>query len=108
MKATAAVLLTAQITPAGLAVSGVMIGAILLLLGLTGWITRLARLVPQSVLAGLQLGLGFALALLSLALMATAPLIAVPTLRSEERRGGTACVSTGRSSWSADHSKKKE
>src|SRR3546814_7290738 len=57
-----------------------MIGAILLLLGLTGWITRLARLVPQSVLAGLQLGLGFALALLSLDLMATAPLIAVPTL----------------------------
>src|SRR3546814_16810713 len=80
MKATAAVLLTAQITPAELAVSGVMIGAILLLLGLTGWITRLARLVPQSVLAGLQLGRGFALALLSLDLIATAPLIAVPTL----------------------------
>jgi hypothetical protein len=36
-----------------------MIGAALLVLGLT--ITRLARLVPQSVLAGLQLGLGLAL-----------------------------------------------
>ena len=52
----------------------------LLLLGLTGWITRLARIVPQSVLAGLQLGLGLALALVSLDLMATAPLLAVVTI----------------------------
>jgi MFS superfamily sulfate permease-like transporter len=80
MKAVAAVLLTAGITPAGLAVSGVMIGLALLVLGLTGWITRLARLVPQSVLAGLQVGLGLALALVSLDLMATAPVIAVVTL----------------------------
>jgi predicted benzoate:H+ symporter BenE len=80
MKAVAAVLLTAQFSPAELAASGVIIGAALLLLGVTGWITRLARLVPQSVLAGLQLGLGLALALLSLDLMATAPLVAAPTL----------------------------
>jgi MFS superfamily sulfate permease-like transporter len=75
MKAVAAVLLTAGITPAGLAASGVMIGLALLLLGLTGWITRIARIVPQSVLAGLQLGLGVALALVSLDLMSTAPVI---------------------------------
>jgi MFS superfamily sulfate permease-like transporter len=80
MKAVAAVLLTAGMTPAGLAASGVMIGVVLLVLGLTGWITRLARLVPQSVLAGLQLGLGLALALVSLELMATAPAIAAATL----------------------------
>ncbi|MEP2543899.1 MAG: putative sulfate/molybdate transporter, partial [Alphaproteobacteria bacterium] len=80
MKAVAAVLLTAGITPAGLAASGVMIGAVLLILGLTGWIGRLARLVPQSVLAGLQVGLGLALALVGLDLMATAPLIALATL----------------------------
>lgn len=80
MKAVAAVLLAAGIAPAGLAASGVMIGAVLLVLGLTGWITRLARIVPQSVLAGLQLGLGLALALVSLDLMATAPVIAVLTL----------------------------
>jgi MFS superfamily sulfate permease-like transporter len=80
MKAVAAVLLTAGMTPAGLAASGVMIGVALLVLGLTGWITRLARLVPQSVLAGLQLGLGLALALVSLELMATAPAIAAATL----------------------------
>ena len=80
MKAVAAVLLTAGMTPAGLAASGVMIGVALLVLGVTGWIARLARLVPQSVLAGLQLGLGLALALVSLELMATAPAIAAATL----------------------------
>jgi hypothetical protein len=80
MKAVAAVLLTAGIGPAGLAASGVMIGVALLVLGFTGWITRLARLVPQSVLAGLQVGLGLALALVSFNLMATAPAIAMVTL----------------------------
>jgi hypothetical protein len=79
MKAVAVVLLTAELGPATLAASGVMLGGALLLLGLTGWITRLARIVPQSVLAGLQLGLGLALALLSLDLMATAPLLAIVT-----------------------------
>jgi predicted benzoate:H+ symporter BenE len=80
MKAVAAVLLTAQLSPAALAASGVMLGAALLILGLTGWISRLARIVPQSVLAGLQLGLGLALALVSLDLMASAPLLAVVTI----------------------------
>ena len=79
MKAVAAVLLTAQLGPAALAVSGVMIGAALLILGLTGWITRLARLVPQSMLAGLQLGLGLALGVVALKLMASAPLLAAVT-----------------------------
>jgi MFS superfamily sulfate permease-like transporter len=80
MKAVAAVLLTAPLGPAALAASGVMIGAALLIFGLTGWITRLARLVPQSVLAGLQLGLGLALALVSLDLMISAPVIAIVTM----------------------------
>jgi MFS superfamily sulfate permease-like transporter len=40
------------------------------LLGVTGAIGRFARIVPQSVITGLQLGLGITLALLSLELMA--------------------------------------
>jgi MFS superfamily sulfate permease-like transporter len=80
MKAVAAVLLTAQISPAALVASGVMMGLALLVLGLTGWITRVARLVPQSVVAGLQLGLGVALALASLELMASGPVIGIVTL----------------------------
>lgn len=79
MKAVAAVLLSTGISPAGLAASGVMIGVTLLVFGLTGWITRLGRLVPQSVLAGLQVGLGLALALVSLELMASSPVVAVIT-----------------------------
>lgn len=84
MKAVAAVLLTSAalpgaILPGALAISGVAIGLVLLVLGLTGWIDRLARLVPQSVLAGLQLGLGLALAKVSLDLMLTAPLVAAAT-----------------------------
>lgn len=80
MKAMAAVLLTAQVSPAALAASGVIVGAILLILGLTGWITRLSRLVPQSVLAGLQLGLGLALLRVSVGLMLSAPVVAGVTL----------------------------
>lgn len=80
MKAVAAVLLTTGIGPAGIAASGVLIGLVLLVLGATGWISRLARLVPQSVLAGLQLGLGLALALVALNLLATAPLLGAVTL----------------------------
>lgn len=79
MKAVAAVLLTAQMTPETLAASGLMIGTVLLLLGVTGWIDRLGRLA-QSVLAGLQLGLGLALALVSFELMAGAPVIGLATL----------------------------
>lgn len=79
MKAMAAVLLTAQLTPASLAVSGVMIGAVLVLLGTTGWINKLACAVPQSVLSGLQLGLGGALAFVGLDLMAQSPFIGFAT-----------------------------
>lgn len=70
MKAVAAVLLTTGVSAASVAASGVMIGAVFLLLGLTGWIDRLGRLVPQSVLAGLQLGLGMALGLVAIGLIA--------------------------------------
>jgi len=82
MKAVVAVMLTTEISPATLASSGVLIGLTLLVLGLTGWISWLARLVPQSVLAGLQLGLGLALALVSLDLMATQPVVAAVTAGS--------------------------
>lgn len=71
MKAVAALLLTTEVTSQSLVASGVLIGAILLLLGATGWINRVARLVPGSVLSGLQLGLGLLLASMSLGLMAT-------------------------------------
>lgn len=73
MKAAVAVLLTQQIAPGALAASGMMIGAVLLLLAATGLADRLGRLVPQSVLAGLQLGLGIGLALVAARLIGTSP-----------------------------------
>ncbi|HET8801129.1 MAG TPA: putative sulfate/molybdate transporter [Marinobacter sp.] len=80
MKAVTALLLTTQVSSQSLVASGVMIGAILLLLGATGWINRAARLVPGSVLSGLQLGLGLLLAGMSLDLMATSLPVGLVTL----------------------------
>ena len=69
MKAIAAVAMVSAVAPGAIALSGVLIGVVLLLLGATGFIDRIARLVPQSVISGLQLGLGLALAWISLGLM---------------------------------------
>jgi len=80
MKAVAAVAITAQVAPPALALGGVAIGALLLVLGLTGWIGRVARLIPKSVLAGLQLGLGAALAAVGAGWIATAPTVGLLTL----------------------------
>ncbi|WP_417565013.1 molybdate transporter family protein [Marinobacter sp.] len=80
MKAVAALLLTSQVSSQSLVASGVLIGAILLFLGSTGWINRTASLIPRSVLSGLQLGLGLMLANMSLGLMATSVPLGVVTL----------------------------
>lgn len=80
MKAVTAVLLTTQVSAGSLVASGVMIGAILLLLGLTGWVNWLSRLVPRSVLSGLQLGLGLMLASMSLELIFTSLMVGLLTL----------------------------
>jgi hypothetical protein len=58
MKAISAVILTGGLRPGEVTAAGIMIGVVLLVLGITGWIGRLARAIPQSVSAGLQLGLG--------------------------------------------------
>lgn len=69
MKAVTAALLTSSLTPSEIATAGVALGALFLVLGLTGGITRLARMIPQSVTSGLQLGLGFAMAFIGLKLV---------------------------------------
>ena len=80
MKAISAVLLTGRLTPGAVAAAGLVVGAALLLLGATGLIGRVARLIPQSVTAGLQLGLGITMGWLGLTMMAEAPWIGVPAL----------------------------
>ncbi|MBK0328503.1 putative sulfate/molybdate transporter [Rhodobacteraceae bacterium F11138] len=69
MKAVAAVALLGVVSPAEIALSGVLIGLVLLGLGGSGLIDRIARLVPQSVLSGLQLGLGLSLGWVAVGLM---------------------------------------
>ena len=80
MKAVSAVLITSGLTAGEIATAGLCLGLILLVLGVTGAIGRFARLVPQSVVTGLQLGLGITLALLSLELMAEVPWLAIVTV----------------------------
>jgi MFS superfamily sulfate permease-like transporter len=80
MKAISAVLVTGQLTPAATAAAGLMIGAILLLLGATGLITRVSRAIPQSVTAGLQLGLGLMMGWLGLMMVLQTPWIGIPAL----------------------------
>jgi predicted benzoate:H+ symporter BenE len=69
MKAVSAVLVTGQVGPGEIAAAGLLLGATLLVLGLTGTISWLARVIPQSVSTGLQLGLGIAMGALGIKLM---------------------------------------
>jgi predicted benzoate:H+ symporter BenE len=73
MKAVSAVLVTGQVGPGEVAAAGLLIGATLLVLGATGTIGWLARVIPQSVSTGLQLGLGIAMGALGIELMLRTP-----------------------------------
>ena len=80
MKAISAVILTDGLRPGEVAAAGMMIGIVLLVLGLTGAIGRFARLIPQSVSVGLQLGLGLLMGVLGAKLILATPLIGVGAL----------------------------
>lgn len=80
MKAVSAVMLTGQMNAAEVAASGIMLGIIMLALGLTGAIGVISRLIPKSVTAGLQLGLGLSMAVLGLQLLLQTPWIGLLTL----------------------------
>jgi len=71
MKAASAAVLIEPMDPAAIAGAGLVIGAFFLVLGMTGIVSRLARALPGSIAAGLQLGLGLSLAGLGLRLIET-------------------------------------
>lgn len=79
MKAASAVLLTQTLSPGAMAGTGLTVGIILVVLGMTGAISRLARVLPATVAAGLQLGLGLALAWLGAKMMMATPWLAILT-----------------------------
>jgi len=66
LKAVAVLVIAQKIAPEGLYGGGLAIGIVMLLLTATGGIEWLARVVPRTVVRGLQLGLGIQLAMLAL------------------------------------------
>src|SRR5690606_4921318 len=74
MKAVSAVLLTSGLSPGEIALTGVLIVALFLMVGLAGGIGWLARRMPRSVTLGLVLGLGLAMMWLGLGFVFEAPL----------------------------------
>lgn len=80
MKAVSAALLTSGLTPGEVALAGLLIGAVFLVLGLTGGVSWIARRIPRSVTLGLVLGLGLAMMWLGLRLMADAALLGLAAL----------------------------
>ncbi|HEX3972818.1 MAG TPA: putative sulfate/molybdate transporter [Stellaceae bacterium] len=69
MKAASAAVLIEPMDPAAIAGAGMVIGALFLILGATGVVSRIARMLPKTIAAGLQLGLGLSLAGLGVRLM---------------------------------------
>ena len=69
MKAVAAIVISTGISPQAVAAGGLLIGIILILLAVSGSIAALARWVPQSVLSGVQLGIGLHLVLAGIRLL---------------------------------------
>src|SRR5947208_13299765 len=61
MKAASAAVLIEPMNPGAIAGAGLVIGAFFLLMGMTGVVSRLARVLPGTIAAGLQLGLGLSL-----------------------------------------------
>ena len=66
LKAMAVLVITQRIEGNVLYGAGIAIGAIMLVLSLSGLLAALARLIPKCVVRGIQFGLGLSLALLAL------------------------------------------
>jgi hypothetical protein len=66
LKAMAAIAIAGAVTAPMLAAGGLIVGATMLLLALTGGLTWIAAVVPKPVVRGIQVGLGLQLAQLAL------------------------------------------
>ncbi|HKJ62125.1 MAG TPA: putative sulfate/molybdate transporter [Hyphomicrobiales bacterium] len=73
MKVIAALAITGGMTASAVTASGIMIGLVLLVLGVTGLINHLERAVPRTILLGVQIGLGLSLLSTSAGLAGAAP-----------------------------------
>lgn len=80
MKAVGAVILAGGLSGGEVAWAGAMLGAILLALAASPVLLRAARVIPQSVVSGLQAGLGLVLLAVAARLMGGNWLLAIPAL----------------------------
>jgi MFS superfamily sulfate permease-like transporter len=78
MKAIAAVALTEGLTVPEILAAGAIVGAVILLLGVTGLIDLVNRLIPKSVVRGLQLALGLSLLIKGLGMIRDTGALAAP------------------------------
>jgi SulP family sulfate permease len=78
MKAVAAIVITSQVGPSEIAATGLLIGLLVLLFGLTRWINRVAEKLPQTLLQGIQMGIGLYLVWAALKLMMPQWTVAIP------------------------------
>lgn len=80
MKALGAAIIAGGLTATETAVAGTVIGAVLLLLAATPMLERAARAIPQSIVTGLQAGLGLMLGSVAFELVGENWSIALPVL----------------------------
>ncbi len=69
LKAVSAIAIAFSFSPSTIAAAGLMMGAILLLLGVTGWAGTLARFFTKPIIRGIQLGIGIILVRTAINLM---------------------------------------
>ncbi len=69
MKAIAAVAIAEQLGVGGIAAAGLLMGALMFTLGVTGAVEKIERFVPLAVVRGIQLGVGLKLAIKGLAMI---------------------------------------
>ncbi len=75
MKAIAAVAIADALHPGAIAAAGIITGAVILFLGLTGAMTRIERIVPLSVVRGIQVGVAIKLLSRAVEYITATPLV---------------------------------
>ena len=80
MKVIGAAIIIHHFTPAEIAAAGMLTGAILLAIGLSGLIDKIAQLTPVPVTMGIQTGLGISLAILGIEMAGSDWALGLPIL----------------------------
>ncbi len=80
MKAIAAVAIAEQLLPAEIAAAGLLAGAIVFLLGVSGLISKVEHIIPKSIIRGIQLGVGLKLALKGISFISEMPLVGLNSI----------------------------